>query len=316
MPAPGTHDDDAEILNYCRALSAAERNGLFLKAVRGGDTERAALLLKSGATVDCNGGEALAQAAAAGDSPMVALLLRQKADPSAQDSAALFAAIVNNRGAAAELLLAAGADPLANKGTLLGIALSRKFEDVAETLLRHGADPARLYRDMNAYEWAADSGLAGLQEKLRAAETRSAYMSAGYFHGRSLGELRAEDAQGRTGLLLAALAGCFDVVAEKILSVPGETLSAADLLHKDRGGQSALLALGETGRLAQAFDARLWTGRKQEALRLLERSVPDAFRAQVDIAAFSAALDRQALLAHRLKPGLKPVPKLGPKPVP
>jgi len=153
---------------------------------------------------------------------------------------------------------------------------------------------------MNAYEWAAEENLAEFSKRLRDWSNTDVYMSPGFFMRQTLAELRGiyDEKQTRTGFHLAAQAGCFDIIRDKILAAPGEKIRAEDLLKKAPGGQTVMGALGESGQLAIAFDARLWAGRKEEALALIKNGVSPTFRNQVDAARLALDIDLLALKAR------------------
>jgi hypothetical protein len=321
----GDDEDEAEYFKRC---NTQELNGMYLNSAREGDWPRIERLLAAGAELNYAGGgtltaaidgghidiakkliakgidtsrskqEALNDAVFAGREDCVRYLIDEVgADPSFSDSAVLFTSVVNNRPGVTALLLEKGASPRAHKEALLGIALSHGYEDVAEALLDAGADPRKTYQDMNAYQWAAQEGLHAFQEKLRDCATTDVYMSPGFFKRQTLDELRGiyDERQKQSGLYLAALAGCFDIVVEKILSTPGAKLSPDDLTHREQGGRTVLLALADDGKLALAFDPRLWLGRKEQALAVLEKDVPASLREQVDAPHLAAEIDRLTL---------------------
>lgn len=332
-------DDEDKEDEYFKTCNTQELNGMFLNSAREGDWRRMERLLQAGAELNYAGGatltaaidgkhidiarrlmarglnptahvrqEALGDAVYAGNLAAAAYLIDEvKADPAHDDSAVLFTAVVNNKPDMAQLLLEKGASAHANKDTLLCIALSHRFEDVATALLEFGADPRKHYRDMNAYEWAAEENLAEFSKRLREWSNTDVYMSPGFFRRQTLEELRGmyDEKQTRTSFYLAAQAGCFDIIRDRILETPGEKMRAEDLLKKAPGGQTVLGALGESGQLAIAFDARLWAGRKEEALALLQNSVSPTFRNQVDAARLALDIDVLALKARARAPSLK-----------
>lgn len=332
-------DDEDKEAEYLKRCSVGELNGMYLNAAREGDWPRIERLLAAGAELDYAGGGTLTAAIDGGhidvarkllarglnptahvrqealgdavyaDNPAAAafLIAEAKADPAWNDSAVLFSAVVNNRPAMTRLLLEKGAKPDANKGTLLCIALSHGFVDTAEALLDNGADPRKTHLGMNAYEWAAKERLSGLSKKLRDAARTDAYMSPGFFERQSLSELRGfyDERQRESGFHLAARAGCFDIIRDKFLASPADKLRAEDLTRREPGGKDVLTLLGDAGGLGLAFDPRLWLGRKDEALALLDKKLPKEFAQQVDGAAFVAALDRETLKARAKNAPLK-----------
>lgn len=331
-------DDEDKEDEYFKTCNTQELNGMFLNSAREGDWGRMERLLAAGAELDYGGGaaltaaagqghlsvarnliqrglrtvlckqEALGDAVYAGKLEVVRFLVEEvQADPSFNDSTALWTAVVNNKPDIARLLLEKGASAHANKDTLLCIALSHRFEAVAGALLDFGADPRKHYRDMNAYEWAAAENLAEFSKRLRDWSNTDVYMSPGFFKRQTLEELRGmyDEKQTRTGFHLAAQAGCFDIIRDKILGTTGEKMRAGDLLKKAPGGQTVLGALGESGQLSVAFDARLWAGRREEALALLKNGVSPTFRNQVDEARLALDIDLLALKARAKSPSLK-----------
>ncbi|MEZ0224169.1 MAG: ankyrin repeat domain-containing protein [Alphaproteobacteria bacterium] len=330
-------DDEDKEDEYFKSCNTQELNGMFLNSAREGDWGRMERLLAAGAELDYGGGaaltaaagqghlaiarnlirlglksplckqEALSDAVYAGKLEVVRFLIEEvQADPAGNDSTVLFTAVVNNKPEMARLLLEKGASAHANKDTLLCIALSHRFEGVAAALLDFGADPRKHYRDMNAYEWAAEENLAEFSKRLRDWSNTDVYMSPGFFKRQTLEELRGiyDEKQTRTGFHLAAQAGCFDVIRDKILESGGR-IRAEDLLNKAPGGQTVLGALGESGQLSIAFDARLWAGRKEEALALLRSGVSPTFRSQVEEPRLALDIDLLALKSRAKTPALK-----------
>ena len=330
-------DDEDKEDEYFKTCNTQELNGMFLNSAREGNWGRMERLLQAGAELDYGGGaaltaaagqghlaiarnlirlglktplckqEALGDAVYAGKLEVVRFLIEEvQADPAFNDSTVLWTSVVNNKPDIARLLLEKGASAHANKDTLLCIALSHKFEDVAAALLDFGADPRKHFRDMNAYEWAAEENLSEFSKRLRDWSNTDVYMSPGFFRRQTLEELRGiyDEKQTRTGLHLAAQAGCFDIIRDKILESGGK-MRAEDLLKKAPGGQTVLGALGESGQLAVAFDARLWAGRKDDALALFKNGVSPTFRNQVDEARLALDIDLLALKARAPKSSLK-----------
>ncbi len=333
----GDDEDEAEYFKRC---NKQELNGMYLNSAREGDWPRIEKLLAAGAELNYAGGgtltaaidgghidiarkliargldvtrskqEALSDAVYAGRADCVRFLLDEvNADPSFNDSAALFTAVVNNKPEIADILLSAGARANAHKGALLGIALSHGYESVAIALLDGGADPRNRYQDRNAYQWAAEKELRIFQDRLRDKLATDVYMSPGFFRRQTLDELRGiyDERQKQSGFYLAAICGCFDIVVDKIFSTPGARLDPDELTRKEWNGKTVLHALGRDGKLAQAFDARLWAGRKEQALATLQKA-PAAYRDQVDAEHLAAEIDgialknRAAASALKLKP--------------
>jgi hypothetical protein len=207
----------------------------------------------------------------------------------------------------ARMLLKKGADPAAHRKTLMCIALSHAYEDTARALLENGADPRWTFQDMNAYEWAAKRDLRAFQKLLQDTLKTDVYMSRGFFERQTIAELRGfyDERQKVSGINLAAQACCFDAVRDKFLASDGEKINADDLTRKEPGGKDALTLLAERGDLNLAFDPRLWIGRKDEALALLNKKVPPEYWEQVKPEAFAAELDRVTLKARAKGTSLK-----------
>jgi len=332
-------EDDDKFLGYVSSLTQQQRSEALLKAVGEGNAPRTRMLLEAGADPFYLGGEALTIAAAGGRPDViktllekgytteqksialvmavtavrpraVKLLLESGADPRRQESIALWYAAMRGDTAIAHDLLQAGADANAREGTLMALALSHRNDGVAKELLHSGADPAATYNERNAFEWAAEMHLEEFFQHLREWVKGDAYRGPAFFGAKTLPDLRAAlPGQGnRTGLHMAAASGNFGVIRDKFIAA-GEKITPGEL--KDAPGHSSpsvLLLLGQTGQLKDAFDARLWQGRKEEMLEAFA-AVPETFRAQVDVNAVASEIDRLALKSGAKRLSLKPGPK-------
>jgi ankyrin repeat protein len=334
-------DDDEKWLAQVKSAPPDRLGDRLGECAARGDDWRVTTLVDLGADIDHNGGialcmaaggghlsliekliargidfeackdDALAEAAARGQEKAVRLLIEKGAQAAHEDSVCLFLAVQNDKPAVVQALLEGGAGVQAHDGALMCIALAHGHAEVARVLLDNGADPRCRHRGMNAYEWAAQIGLTGFSKILRdrkntAYDKTDVFMSPGFFRRFDAAALKQDmpDKPGHTGLHLAALAGCFDVVRDIFLAAPGARLMPEDLLKETPGRESALALLGRTGQLSIAFDPRLWQGRKAEAAALFEK-IPSGYRPQVDIAALAAALDQTALHGKAPKPGLR-----------
>ena len=308
MSVADIDDDEDKWQARLKTLSASEAARLLGVETRHGSTPRLLDLLTLNANNQSAKDSALAEAAHWGKREVVALLLKHGANAAHDDSVALSQSIPRGDAAVTEMLLQAGADATARGGTMMAIAIAHRHEDVAEALLRHGADPAVRHRGFNAIEWTAEVALPDLSKKLRGWLNHDEYMSPEFFAKKPLAELRAAmpERHGRSGFHLAASSGNFDIIRQKLVDA-GEGLTTADMMNVSQsGGPTLLQALGSTQQLKLAFDAKLWTGRKAEALALYRTQVPATYKPQVDIAAFSAALDQSALKIKAGKFSLKP----------
>ncbi|HYD18076.1 MAG TPA: ankyrin repeat domain-containing protein [Patescibacteria group bacterium] len=330
-------EDDDKWLDYVSALTPLARAELFVKSARDGELWRCERLIEKGVDPHFRDGQALILAAEKGRRGVIGLLLSHVpsqvikdnalvnavvggsvdavkallaagADPRHDDSAPLWYCATKGRAAIAELLLDAGADVHAHGRELMGVALAHRDVETATVFLRHGASPSAYYRDLNAFEWSAEMGLMEFSKVLRQWVEGDAYIGPAFFRTKTLEELRAPmpERHGRTGFHLAAAAGSFDVVTEKIRATPGAQLRLDDLLRQTTPeGPSVLALLGQVGQLKIAFEADLWAGRKDEMLQAYAKT-PAGFRGQLDLAATVSAVDR---LSIRPKPGqfrLKP----------
>ena len=330
-------EDDDKWLDYVSTLTPRERNELLVRSAGEGELWRCERLIENGADPSYQNYTALSVAAAGGRAGVLEMLLKQSPDEDAKNAALtmgvtaaqtesvrlllkhntdarrdsatnLWYAAMNGRTEIAELLLTAGADVTAADKALMGIALSHRNEDTALVFLRHGADPSALFKDRNAFEWAAEMHLEGFFKAAKEWVQSDEYIGPDFFKGKTLGELRAEipGRKGRTGFHLAASAGSFDVIAEKMLATPGEAMRSADLLRAmPPAGPSVLFLLGETGQLKLAFDARLWLGRRKEMLETFGH-VAGAHRPQVDIDKELNTITQMVLKQSARKFNLKP----------
>lgn len=308
MSVADIDDDEDKWQARLKGLSAAEAARLLGVETRHGTTSHLLDLLELNKNNQDAKDNALAEAAHWGKRETVALLLKHGANAAHDDSVALSQSIPRGDAGVAELLLQAGADATARGGTMMAIAIAHRHEEMAEVLLRHGADPSVRHRSFNAIEWTAEVGLPDLSKKLRGWLNHDEYMSKEFFAKKPLAELRAPmpGRHGRSGFHLAASSGNFDVILQKLVAA-GESLGTVDMMNVSAdGGPTLLQALGSTQQLALAFDARLWTGRKTEALALYQAHVPATYKPQVDIAGFSAALDQSSLKSKAGKFSLKP----------
>lgn len=248
---------------------------------------------------------AMTDASAAGHSEFVRYLIAHGADVMHDDSAALLAAVDNNRLSVVKALLDSGADVDAHKGTLLGMAISHGRADIARLFINHGADPRRTYQDKNAYQHAEENGMRALIEEMQDYRDSADFRDAAWFALQKPEDLanEMEGRSGRTGLHLAARAGCFESAVEAF-NAAGTPLKSADLLKKTQGGDSVLGLLGDTGELTKAFNAKVWEGRKDEMLELY-RQLPEKHREQIDLPALNAAIDHLALKSQAQKFRLK-----------
>lgn len=330
-------EDDDKWLDYVRTLTPIARNELFVKSARDGETWRCERLLERGADANFRDGQALVAAAGKGRMGALNLLLSKNmsqgaknsalveatvggsieavrsliaagADVKADDSAALWYCAMHGRDKIADTILKAGADVKSHNLELLCIALAHGYGDVATVFLRHGASPGDYYRSLNAFEWAAETGQMAFAKTLRQWVNSDEHIGPAHFRAQSLGELRRvlPDHGGRTGFHVAAAAGSFDVICEKILSDNNDQMRVEDLTRiAPPAGPSVLAVLGQVGQLSTAFNAQLWAGRKDEMLQAYA-AVPAAFRDQIDMPAVSSAIDH---LTIKPKPGkftLKP----------
>ena len=338
MSVVDIEDDDDKWLEYVSTLTMRQMGEQFVKCAGEGEQWRCEKLLEQGVDINYAGGAALVEAAGhnragimkmllekgidaqsamdkalmeavtGGAKDAVKILLGLKADPKRDDSALLWFAMQGDHAEIADMLLQAGADVHAHKDTLMAMALSHRFEKTAEVFLRHGADVSATFKDMDAFQWAGDMHLPEFSKKLRQWVESDVYTGPEFFRRKTLEELRAvmPGRKGRTGFHVAAAAGSFDVVAEKILSTPGEKMRPEDLLKETPpAGPSVLVVLGQTSQLAIAFDARLWAGRKEEMFEAFSH-VPATFRAQVDIDSVASTIDQIALKQGARRYSLKP----------
>jgi len=296
-----------DLLAHGADLNHAEGRALVTAAARA-PAAMTAYLLKRGITgMHCKE-EALAEAAYHGRAETVKLLLQAGANAAHDDSVALYQSVQRGGGDVPRLLLEAGADATARDGTLLGVALAYGNVDAAKALLRHGADPAVYHRNFNAFEWAAETGQTEFSSVLRQWMNMDEYIAPAFFEKKTLAELRTPmpGRQGRSGLHVAASSGAFNVIVDKLLAA-NDGLTTADLLNAaPPAGPTLLDVLGRQGQLALAFTPKLWAGRKVEAMTLYQHNVPAAHKKQVDLQAFAAALDQQALRHKSQKFSLKP----------
>jgi ankyrin repeat protein len=152
----------ATFLLCASAASGAERAPRLVEAVKAGNREAVAALLKQSKAVneaELDGTTALHWAVRADDLDLVRLLLRAGANPKAatrEGITPLMLAAMNGSLPAVETLLEAGADPnavLPEGETVLMTAARTGRPEVLETLLRHGAD-------LNARErWYGETAL-------------------------------------------------------------------------------------------------------------------------------------------------------------
>jgi hypothetical protein len=249
--------------------------------------------------------EAMVEAAAAGHAEFVRYLIAHGANVMHAESAALYTAVDNNRLGVVKALLDSGADVDANKGTLLCIAISHGRADIARLFITHGADPRRTFKDKNAYQWADEVGMRALVEEMQDFRSGEDFKGPEWFAQQRPEDLCAEmeTRSGRTGLHLAARAGCFEAAVDAFEKA-GTPLKAADLLKKTQGGDSVLGLLGDTGELAKAFNAKVWAGRKDEMLEVY-KTLPEKHREQLDLKTLSAAIDHLALKQQAQKFKLK-----------
>jgi len=331
------NEDDDKWLDYVSTLTPQARSELFVKSARDGETWRCERLMERGVDANFRDGQALVAAAGKGRMGALTLLLTKNMSQSAKDSAlveatvggkeeavnallaagadvkiddsaALWYCAMHGRDKIADTLLKAGADVNAHNKELLCIALAHGFGDVATVFLKHGASPANYYRSLNAFEWAAETGQMEFAKTLRQWVNSDEHIGPAHFRAQSLDELRQvlPERGGRTGFHVAAAAGSFDVVVEKILTTEGEQMKLDDLTRiAPPAGPSVLAVLGQVGQLSTAFNAALWAGRKDEMLQAYA-AVPAAYRDQVDMPAVSSAIDH---LTIKPKPGkftLKP----------
>lgn len=251
--------------------------------------------------------DALIEAVAKSNAAVVKLILSSGANPAHDDSIVMFFAAQKNSPEIAEMLLKGGADVNAHRGRLMCVALAHGYDKVAEVFLKNGADPNIHYRDKDAFDWAAELGHVDFSRSLRDWAAKDMQSPPSYFEGKTVEDLRSrlEGRHGRTGFHVAAASGRFDIIRDKILQAPNERLRAKDLaMEATHIGPSVLLLLGQTDQLRIAFDARLWTGRKEEMLEAYNE-VPSAYRGQIDLPALSSEIDRLAL-KPRKRPSLKP----------
>ncbi len=330
-------EDDDKWLDYVSGLTPLARSELFVKSARDGETWRCARLMEKGVDANFRDGQALVAASGKGRMGVLALLLAKNlsqsakdsalveatvggredavnlllangADPKADDSSALWYCAMHGRDKIAETLLNAGADVKAHNRELLCIALAHGYGDVATVFLKHGASPGDYYRSLNAFEWAAETGQMEFAKTLRQWVNSDEHIGPAHFRAQSLDELRRvlPERGGRTGFHVAAAAGSFDVICDKILGTAGEQMRVEDLTRiAPPAGPSVLAVLGQVGQLSTAFNAQLWAGRKDEMLQAYA-AVPAAYRDQIDMPAVSSAIDH---LTIRPKPGkfnLKP----------
>ncbi len=330
-------EDDDKWLDYVRSLTPLARNELFVKSARDGETWRCERLMERGADANFRDGQALVAAAGKGRMGVLHLLLTKNmaqaakdsalveatvggredaitallgagADVRADDSAALWYCAMHGRDKIADTLLKAGADVKSHNRELLCIALAHGYGDVATVFLKHGASPADYYRSLNAFEWAAETGQMEFAKTLRQWVSSDEHIGPAHFRAQSLDELRRvlPDRGGRTGFHVAAAAGSFDVICEKILSSGNEQMRVEDLTRiAPPAGPSVLAVLGQVGQLSAAFNAQLWAGRKDDMLQAYA-AVPAAYRDQIDMQAVSSAIDHLTIKPKPGKFNLKP----------
>ena len=202
-------------------------------------------------------------------------------------------------------MLDSGADVDALIGSLLGMAISHGRADIARLFINHGADPRRTYQDKNAYQHAEESGMRALIEEMQDYRDSADFRDAAWFALQKPEDLanEMEGRSGRTGLHLAARAGCFESAVEAF-NAAGVPIKSEDLLKKTQGGDTVLGLLGDTGELAKAFNTKVWEGRKDEMLELFKQ-LPEKHRTQIDLPALNAAIDHLALKSQAQKFRLK-----------
>jgi hypothetical protein len=300
-------EDDDKWLDYVSSLTPLARSELFVKSARDGETWRCERLLEKGVDANFRDGQALVAAAGKGRMGVVNLLLSKNMTQAAKDSA-LVEATVGGKDEAVNVLLANGADVKSHNRELMCVALAHGFGEVATVFLKHGASPGDYYRSLNAFEWAAETGQMEFAKTLRQWVNSDEHIGPAHFRAQSLNELRRvlPERGGRTGFHVAAAAGSFDVICDKILNTENEQLRVEDLTRiAPPAGPSVLAVLGQVGQLSTAFNAALWAGRKDEMLQAYA-AVPAAFRDQIDMSAVASAIDH---LTIKPKPGkftLKP----------
>lgn len=331
------NEDDDKWLDYVSSLTPLARAELFVKSARDGERWRCEQLIEKGVDANFRDGQALVAAAGKGRMGVLTLLLTKNmnqsakdsalveatvggredivnvllangADASCDDSSALWYCAMHGRDKIADTLLKSGADVNAHNKELLCIALAHGFDDVATVFLKHGASPANYYRSLNAFEWAAETGQMEFAKTLRQWVNSDEHIGPAHFRAQSLEDLRRvlPERGGRTGFHVAAAAGSFDVICEKILNTENEQMRVEDLTRiAPPAGPSVLAVLGQVGQLSTAFNAALWAGRKDDMLKAYA-AVPAAYRDQIDMPAVVSAIDH---LTIKPKPGkftLKP----------
>lgn len=344
MSVAGIDDDDEKWLNAIKSKQPANLGEDLFKAARTGDIWRVETLLHHGADINFREGrallaavsqkhhkivefliekkihldqtiknDALGEAAAQGDPVMVRKFLELGADANDDNASALWLAIPRGDTEVIRILLAGGADVNARDKEFLCVAISHGHPEAAKLLLQFGADPEVFYRDMDALEWSINIGLREVSDMIRAGDT-GVVMTRDYFVQKPFEDLLTENATypGYTGLHLAAKAGHFDVVRDKLLQDKDSRLQTADLTRQTLAGQNVLFLLAKTEQLGALFDPALWAGRRDEMVHLHQNHVPPIFQAQVDIAALAATVDRIGLKAQAPRYSLRPQGPKGP----
>jgi hypothetical protein len=178
-----------------------------------------------------------------------------------------------------------------------------QYNETPETFLRHGADPFYGMKSTNLDQHLPpDSGLRDIFNRFQESYTAQQKRIFRNLFGDdfTVADLRREtDAEGTTGLMLAAKARLLPEVMQK------EGLTSEDLLHGSERQQSLALLAAQRGDGATLLDAAYWRRAEPDILATLQKELPDTLKQQLDLAGFAARLDHAALKeqAKRFKLG-------------
>lgn len=229
-------------------------------------------LIDHGADVSAREHEALRNAAQRGQEDIVALLLDHGADATAANSDALLRGARRGAAGSVKRILDAGADIHALGDKALRLAARQGHAETVKLLLERGADV-----------FAENTEALTLARQSRSAETREIVEDwiNGIARDRAAekfedifgdtvtmdGLRKTIDADGTTGLMLAAQAGLFDTIAQTLRAARGG-LTAEDVLKRNDAGASVVGTLRQRGELKELFRPEFWAGRRQELDRL------------------------------------------------
>lgn len=210
------HPDAAKLLVFAGAKCCTGGVDCLQIAVEGGRKDLVSFMTERGVDVTPDKmGPALRTAAGRGHFEIAQLLVERGADVNETDNEALLQAVKADRPRIAHYLMDKGADPFARGGEIEKAAL--EHPEMAKLLL----------------EWTQD-------------HCRAQFKSIVDAQG-NLDTLReAIDDRGTTGLILAAQAGCFQDVLDRI-NESGEKLTADDLTRTNASGNSVIDLLHRRG---------------------------------------------------------------------